>query len=295
MENFQLTSEDGSISACYRWPLANGTPKGTVVVAHGMGEHAMRYTRLAEALANAGYETFALDHRGHGKTAADPTLLGILGTGGWRGVVDDYAHLVGHVRSLWPDLPLVVLGHSLGSFVVQDFLLDHATEVDAAVLSASSALDQVKVIVDPTAPLDPAMLNAPFSPGRTDFDWLSRDEAEVDAYLADPLCGFGLESVGLASWLAASDRLANPAMLEGIGAGFPIYLVAGGADPINAGYAWLDILAARYEAAGVALTRAYYDEARHEVFNEVNRDDITQRMIIWIATVQRRASPSAAS
>ncbi|MHB8466470.1 MAG: alpha/beta fold hydrolase [Acidimicrobiales bacterium] len=295
MERFRLTAEDGSSSACYRW-APGGSPAAVVVLAHGMGEHALRYDRLALALGATGYETFALDHRGHGRTATGAKDLGVLGAGGWRSVVDDYARLVTHARSVRPDVPAVAFGHSFGSFVVQDFLLDHGARVDAAVLSGSSALDQVKVLVDPTAPMDLTTLNAPFAPARTDFDWLSRDDAEVDAYIADPLCGFGLEPAGLSSWLAAADRLVDPAALVGIGAGFPIYLVSGGSDPINASYAWLDILADRYVAAGVTVTKAYYDGARHEVFNEVNRDEITNNLVAWLGGVdRRRPEPSAAS
>lgn len=278
---FRLDGSDGVTNECYRWS-PDGSPRGVVVIAHGMGEHAHRYARLAEALAEHGLETFALDHRGHGRTAPDATQLGVLGTAGWNGVVNDYARLVEQARSLQPDMPVVALGHSMGSFVVQQFLLDHAAEVDAAVLSGSAALDEVKVIVDPTVPLDLSLLNAPFVPARTDFDWLSRDEAEVDAYVADPLCGFGLDADALRSWMDNSDRLADPTALAAIGDGFPIALVAGGQDPVNASYAWLAPLAARYEAAGMTVTRMFYDEARHEVFNEVNRDEITSDLIAWL-------------
>lgn len=285
--SFRLEGQGGLTSACYRWSPP-GDPRAVVVIAHGMGEHARRYGRLAEALADRGMESFALDHRGHGSTASGEDELGVLGAAGWGGVVDDYAALVAHGRSLRPGVPIVALGHSMGSFVVQQFLLDHAAEVAAAVLSGSAALDEVKVIVDPTVPLDLALLNAPFAPARTDFDWLSRDEAEVDAYVADPLCGFGLDAAALGSWLPTSDRLADPTALDAIRDGFPIALVAGGDDPVNAGYAWLDPLEARYQAAGLEVTKLYYDGARHEVFNEVNRDEITADLVAWLETAIAR-------
>ena len=287
--NFRLDGDDGEANECYHWS-PDSPPRGVVVIAHGMGEHALRYARLAETLAEHAIESFALDHRGHGRTAADATQLGVLGTAGWNGLVDDYARLVAHARSLHAGVPIVALGHSMGSFVVQQFLLDHSPEVAAAVLSGSAALDEVKVIVDPTAPLDLTLLNAPFVPARTDYDWLSRDEAEVDAYVTDPLCGFGLDPAALISWLANSERLADPAALGAIRDGFAIALVAGGDDPVNAGYSWLDPVADRYEAAGLDVTKMYYDGARHEVFNETNRDEITSNLLAWLDGVLSHAA-----
>ncbi len=204
--SFRMEGE-GAGNQCYRWS-PEGVPHAVVVIAHGMGEHAGRYARLAEEFVRHGLETFALDHRGHGRTAAHEGELGVFGPAGWDGVVDDYARLVAQGRSLRPGVPVVVLGHSMGSFVVQQFLLDHAAEVDAAVLSGSAALDEVKVIVDTTTPLELSMLNAPFVPARTDFDWLSRDEAEVDAYLADPLCASGSTPPG--SPRGSPTRTASP-------------------------------------------------------------------------------------
>jgi alpha-beta hydrolase superfamily lysophospholipase len=292
---FRLDGDDGTSLASYRWSPAT-SPEGVVVIAHGMGEHAQRYRRLANELATASFESFALDHRGHGHTARSASELGVLGAGGWRSVVADYRKLVDHARGERPGIPMIAFGHSLGSFVIQDFLLDHPRSVDAAVLSGSSALEQVRVLVDPTAPMDLTILNAPFAPARTDFDWLSRDEQEVDAYIADPLCGFGLDPAGLSSWLVEADRLADPERVERIGRGFPLYIVAGGADPINAGYSWLNVLTDRYEAAGLDVTKAFYDDARHEVFNESNRDEITSELIGWLRNVvRRRASASIAN
>lgn len=281
--DFRLGEGDRS-SACYRWSPSTD-PASVLVLAHGMGEHAQRYGRLADALAERRIETFALDHKGHGQTAQGPDDLGKLGPEGWPAVVDDYRRLVEHARDERPGVPVIAFGHSLGSFLVQEFLLDHSDLVAAAVLSGSSALDQVKALVDPSAPVDLTAFNAPFAPARTDFDWLSRDEAEVDLYINDPLCGFGLDPDALRSWLAGADRLADPSALSAIRDGFPVYLVAGGADPVNAGYAWLDLVAERYEKAGLSVTKAYYDDARHEVFNETNRDEITANLITWIEDV----------
>ena len=107
--------------------------------------------------------------------------------------MDDIGGLSARIRDDRPGLPLVLLGHSMGSFAVQQYLLRHSWEVDAAVLTGTAVIDLLEPALDLNQPLDLTMFNAPFAPARTDYDWLTRDDAIVDAYVADPLCGFGLD------------------------------------------------------------------------------------------------------
>jgi alpha-beta hydrolase superfamily lysophospholipase len=111
---------------------------------------------------------------------------------------------VGLQHAEHPDLPLVLLAHSMGSFAVQQYLLDHSDEVTAVALTGTGLLDLIEPAMDLDQPLELAMFNAPFAPARTDYDWLSRDEAQVDAYLADPHCGFGLDMEGAKAMFAAA-------------------------------------------------------------------------------------------
>ena len=171
---FTLTSADGEEVFVYRWS-GDEAPRAVVQIAHGMGEHAARYARVAEALVGAGYVVYANDHRGHGRTAGTADRHGDLGAGGWNGLIDDMSALTAHARKEHPGLPLVLLGHSMGSFALQQYLLDRSGDIDAAVLSGTTAVDVIAPGIDTSQPADLSAFNAPFEPARTEFDWLSRD------------------------------------------------------------------------------------------------------------------------
>jgi alpha-beta hydrolase superfamily lysophospholipase len=273
---------DGTALCVYQWASA-GAARGVVHLAHGMAEHTGRWTRLAEALRDDGWAVYAHDHRGHGRSVASPAGLGVFGPDGWNALVADLSAVHASIRARHPALPVVAFGHSMGSYAVQQLVLDESASLAAVVLSGSSALDQVTAGVDPSEPLSLSAFNAPFEPARTPFDWLSRDTAEVDAYVADPYCGFTVGAPAVADMAAAASRLADPAALAAIRKTLPFYVVAGDADPLNAGMALLELLAGRYRAAGLTdVTLRGYPGARHELFNEINRDDVTRDLLAWL-------------
>jgi alpha-beta hydrolase superfamily lysophospholipase len=286
---FTFPSADGLAIFTYRWSDPTvATDAGVVQIAHGMGEHAARYARLAEALTGAGWTVYANDHRGHGRTAGHNQVgdggLGDFGRDGWNGLVDDVGRLNQRIAEERPGRTRVLLGHSMGSFAVQQFILDHSADIDAVVLSGTTTVDLAVSTFDPDQPADLTGLNAGFAPARTDFDWLSRDEAEVDLYVADPFCGFGIDAAATRSMVAAAARLGDPDALAGIRSDLPLYLVAGSADPLNADLALLQLLEQRYRDAGLTdITTDYHQGARHEVFNETNRDEVTTHLLSWLA------------
>lgn len=282
---FTITSADGEEVFVYRWVGADD-PTAIVQIAHGMGEHAARYKRLGEALVAEGYVVYANDHRGHGRTAGDPARHGDLGTAGWAGLVDDMSAVTTAAREEHPGRPLVLLGHSMGSFALQQYLLDRSGDIDAAVLSGTSAIDIIAAGIDTTQPADLTAFNAAFEPARTEYDWLSRDEAEVDRYIADPACGFGVDVDGMSEMMAGGAALADPDRLAGIRFDLPIYLFSGDADPLAGGGALIQMVADRYRSSGVAdVTVRLYPEARHETLNETNRDEVTADLIEWLGRV----------
>lgn len=280
--SFTFTGRDGTELAGYRWE-PSGPAKAVVQLAHGMGEHAGRYGRLAEALNEAGYAVYADDHRGHGRTAPSADQLGSFGPGGWDAVVDDLGVLAAVARTDHPGVPLVLVGHSMGSFALQCFLLDHSAELDGAVLSGTTAVDVIAGAIDPEQPADLTLFNAPFEPARTAYDWLSRDGDEVDLYVADPLCGFGVDAAGTAGMFGWGPALADPERLGAIRSDLPIYVLSGEADPLAGGGALVTMVADRYREAGVAEVKVdLYPGARHEVFNETNRDEVTANLVAWL-------------
>jgi alpha-beta hydrolase superfamily lysophospholipase len=282
---FTFTAEDGTEIAAYRW-TGDRPPKAIVQIAHGMGEHAARYRRLAEALTGAGYVVYANDHRGHGRTAGSPEHFGDLGPGGWSGLLSDLGTLGALARTEHPGIPLVLLGHSMGSFALQTYLLDHSADLDAAVLSGTSAVDVIAGAIDPAQEVDLSVFNAAFEPARTEYDWLSRDEAEVDAYIADPACGFGLNATSNADMIALAGETADNTRIGAIRPDLPIYLLSGAADPLAGGGALIELVADRYREAGVRdVTAVVYPGGRHELFNETNRDEVTEQLITWLDRV----------
>ena len=283
---------DGVVIHGFTWEdPARSEPVGTVQIAHGMGEHAARYARLAEALTQAGWVVYANDHRGHGRSAVGDHIgvggLGDLGAGSWNGLVDDVGRLNQLIAAEQPG-PRVLLGHSMGSFAAQQYVLDHSADIDGLVLSGTTAVDLAVATFDADAPADLTALNAAFEPGRTEYDWLSRDDAEVDKYVADTFCGFGLDQPATRGLIEAGPRLGDPDALAGIRSDLPLYLVAGSADPLNLELALLELVEQRYRDAGVTdITTDYHQDARHEVFNETNRDEITEHLLAWLGRFSR--------
>jgi alpha-beta hydrolase superfamily lysophospholipase len=278
--SFTFTAADGTQIAAYRWDPA-GQPTAAVQITHGMGEHARRYEHVAQALTDVGYVVYAQDHRGHGATA-DADDLGNLGAGGWTGLVDDIGELGAVVRAEHPGLPLILLGHSMGSFAVQQYLLDHGADVDGVALTGTAVIDLLEPALDLDQPLDLAMFNAAFQPARTDYDWLSRDEAVVDAYVADPLCGFGIDTASAKTMFVGARRLADPGQVAVLRCDLPVYIAVGESDPVNGGLTLLYPLADRLKDAGLTdVTVVTYPGARHEILNETNSAEVIGSLIAW--------------
>jgi alpha-beta hydrolase superfamily lysophospholipase len=287
---FSYKSSDGTQITAYRWDPA-GEPKAVIQLTHGMGEHAQRYDHVARTLNDSRFTVYAQDHRGHG-ASADPDALGDLGQGSWAALVDDIGLLSAHIRAEHPGLPLILVGHSMGSFAVQQYLLDHSADVDGVVLTGTAAIDVLEPMLDLDQPLDLAMFNAPFQPARTDHDWLSRDETIVDAYIADPYCGFGIDVESAKQMFVGARRVADPDAVSAMAPDLPVYIAVGEADPVNGGLALLAPLISRYAAAGLAdVTVRTYPDARHEILNETNRGDVIGELITWVDGVVTSPRP----
>jgi alpha-beta hydrolase superfamily lysophospholipase len=296
-------ARDGMTISYRRWAPSED-PSAIIVVAHGMSEHGGRYERLATELVDRGWAVYAPDHRGHGATAAS-TGVGRAGPAGVTGTVEDLLDLVALAREESGDLPVVLVGHSMGAMVAQAFAVRHGGELAGLALSGSGGYAETLPdlaammqgmaegpMADEPVPMLP-LFNAAFEPGRTDYDWLSRDEAEVDAYLADPLCGeempmtFGFTAQLMGVVLEAMS-------LEGIAAlptDLPVLLLTGEQDPASEMAVNVRALEHHLQDAGLEVEAHYYPGARHEVLNETNRDEVTADLVTWIEGVLAASGP----
>ena len=275
-QRFRYEGADGAGLAGFRWS-GSAKPKAVIQLAHGAGEHAMRYFGPLGPIVEAGYIVYAADHRGHGMTSG-MTTLGDFGPGCAPAAVDDMAVLARLIREREEGLPLVLFGHSMGAMFSQAWLLEHSTLIDALVLSGTRG----------PGPRPAGGPNAAYATPRTDYDWLSRDVAEVDKYIADPFCGIRFAPDSQASFTALRERPVVGEALAGVRKGLPVYVFVGDADPINQNLAALTPLVDGYRAAGLDVTLKVYPGGRHEMLNETNRGEVVGDLLAWLdATVRR--------
>lgn len=261
----------------YVW--AASQPKAVLQLVHGLGEHALRYQRLAEDLVEAGYTVWADDHRGHGATGmeqygGDASRLGRLGPGGLRATIAQVQQLSAIAREENPGLPLVMIGHSWGSLMTQIILNRSSEQLDGVVLSG-------------TALRTPTQMNSGdlnkrhrHTGTRTPYEWLSRDPATVAAANADPLM-FVARAVQQFGVIDAAKLLGRPA--RNIQHDVPVLILIGSDDPLG-GETSVSLLAADYvNRSGLSDVRAIvYRDARHEVFNETNRGEVVDDLLRWL-------------
>lgn len=290
--SFTHRTEDGTDVYVHGW--STPAPKAIVHVLHGMGEHGARYARLAALLNDAGFAVYAHDHRGHGRTARPEDLGHLADDDGFGALIRD-AHAVNRaIAAKHPGLPIVLLAHSMGSFVGQALLFAHPDDFVGCALSGSSGsppliaragrivarLERIRQGKRGKSLLLRALsfddFNKKFAPNRTRFDWLSRDHKEVDLYVDDPLCGFASTNQTWVDLLDALDTLVHvPENQARIPKDKPIYLFAGDKDPVGEMGASVKRLFAAYRAQGLTdVTLRLYPNARHETLNETNRDEV---------------------
>jgi alpha-beta hydrolase superfamily lysophospholipase len=171
-----------------------------------------------------------------------------------------------------PGLPLILMGHSMGAMFAQAYLLDHAALIDALVLSGTAG----------PGPRNPAGPNSAYANPRTDYDWLSRDETEVDTYIADPFCGIKFTPASAASFASLRERELSPEALAGLPRGLPVYVFVGDEDPINQNLTRLTPLVDAYRTAGLDVSLKVYPGGRHEMLNETNRDAVVADLLAWL-------------
>ncbi len=297
---FQLPSKDSHVIYAKCWQHPTLPSKAIVHLIHGMAEHIHRYDRLAGVLANQGITVYAHNQRGHGETC-QPDQLGFYAVNdGWQKLQDDISVLHTEIRQHHHTAPLVVFGHSMGSFVALRYLIDQGSAVNGAILSgcnysprwlyrlaASVArLEKVRLggkghsaIIDA---LTFKSFNKTFKPNRTDFDWLSRDIEQVNRYVDDPLCGFpSTVQLWLDFFTGVSQLLSNQC-LRAIPNDLPIHIMGGADDPAS-GQKNLLALKEKLQKIGLRdVTHQIYPGGRHEMLNEINYNEVIGDIIAWL-------------
>ena len=293
----QFSAGDGTRISYRRW-LPTGTPKTVLQVVHGAAEHSGRYDRFAKLAVASGYAVYATDHRGHGRTRLRSGKTGDAGPDAWNRMVEDEIAFSQRLRTAHPGAKLVLFGHSLGSFMAQDYIERRADLLDGLILSGTSygppppaaLIDALNEAVQKDPLGDSAVwaglfrdFNKPFN-GTTGFEWLSRDADEVKKYTTDPLSGFAFTNELTRDIFVGFARMRDPALEARIPKTLPVLVIQGELDPVGENLVGTRRLVERYNALGLTrIETHYYPGARHEVLNETNRGEVQRDVLAWLA------------
>jgi alpha-beta hydrolase superfamily lysophospholipase len=294
----QLTANDDHRISVYDWRAGDDSmPTAVIQVLHGLGEHALRYASFATACNERGISVVAHNHRGHGSLE---NFGHFADSNGWNKVIADVLQVRQHVAVQYPKVPVILMGHSMGSYIAQCFVMRHGGNNAALILSASTLRSRAELRKAHMAAtvfarltgkrrvspflnkLALGKLNDAFGPARTGYEWLTRDEKEVDKYVADPLCG-GHYTNQL--WSDLTDcllEISAAKAFESVRSDMPILITGGSSDPLG-GQSGLTRLAEAYRQSGHDdVTLTIYPDGRHEMLNESNRDEVMTDIIEWV-------------
>lgn len=292
LTNFYFSDSSGKNIYVNKWVDESIVPKAVVQISHGMAEHSLRYDDFAKFLNKHGFIVYANDHRGHGKTSPDE--LGYMGEGdAFNLILENVNDLTTIIKKENPDLPVYLLGHSMGSFISLRYSQLYGNNIDGLILSGSNGNQKfmfkigeiiAKREMDKYGPkakgykmekLSFGAFNGYFKPNKTNFDWLTRDENIVNQFIADPLCGNAHSNsyyYYLLKGLRTNHKKEN---LEKIPKNLPILIVSGEADPV--GLMGKGVKRLYNSLVEIGINSVYiklYKNARHEILNELNKDEV---------------------
>ena len=299
MEEFYLASNGAGRIHCGLWE-PEGTARAVVQIIHGIAEHIGRYEQFAQFLTQRGIVVCADDHMGHGLSVEAGGTYGYF-SGGWMAAVADERALYEEMKRRYPDLPYIMLGHSMGSFLLRTYLYTYPGELTGAIISGTGwqpkaalkaglalcRLEQLRLGETGCSSLLKELMfgayNKKFKPNRTPNDWICSDEAVVDAYTNDDLCGFDA-TVGLTrDMLTGISMNQKPENLRKMDKDLPVLFVSGMQDPVGTmGEGVLHCIDAFKRAGLRNVTIRLYPEGRHEMLNEVNRTEVYADVLSWL-------------
>lgn len=299
-EDFWYDSKGaGKIHGC-RW-TPEESPKAVVQIVHGIAEFVERYDEFAAYLNGLGFLVVAEDHMGHGQSVGENGIQGYF-HGGWFTAVEDTMTLLRETQAAYPDIPYVLFGHSMGSFMARTILCKYPDSgISAAVICGTgwqpaALLPPVTRFIEavcrkdgedkPSAFLENLVFgsyNKRVEHPRTAYDWLSRDAKIVDAYIAHPMCGFTPTAGLLREMMKGLTYIEKPAHLEAMKKDLPVFFVAGGDDPVGSYGKGVRHTVSEFKKAGMTdVSCRIYPLCRHEILNEINRQEIFEDIGGWI-------------
>lgn len=302
-KEFSFLNSIGMSIFTRKWEPDLSPFKGIVLIIHGISEHSGRYAAFAEALTNTGYIVYAHDQRGHGKTTENQETQGYAGGDGWNLLVRDVQELIELAKKENPGLPLFILGHSMGSFILRHYMHQYKDSqgVKGFILSGTGGSSKIMlamarflcaIVIKKNGKMDKSKLiqeltfkdfNARCVENRNGFDWLSRDIKEVDKYVEDDLCGQVCTVSFYNDFFGGIMEVQKKSNINNISKDIPILIFSGQMDPVGHYGKMTTSLVQSYKAVGIQdITYKLYENARHEMLNEINRDEVIQDIIRWM-------------
>ncbi|HBH3568340.1 TPA: alpha/beta hydrolase [Clostridioides difficile] len=300
--NFTFKGEEGLDIYTYKWEDENiKKPKAVIQIAHGMAETAQRYETFAKVLTKNGYIVYINDHRGHGKTAKIIENVGHLAEKeGFRCLVEDMYTLTNIIKKENEDLPIYLFGHSMGSFASQRYIMDYSNNLSGLILCGSNGkqgiiLNLAHLIINREIKKygrrsKSNKINNLIFGGeiirrneKTKFDWLSRDKEQVEKYINDPFCGVVCSCGFFYDLVQGLKEIEDKENLKKVPLDIPIYIISGDKEPIGKNGKGVLRLRDRYIKLGVKdVTCKLYKDGRHELLNEINREEVFEDIICWL-------------
>lgn len=300
IESFTFESSIGTKIYAQKWTNEKMKPRGVVQLVHGMQEHIGRYDEFAKVLTNHGFIVVAHDHLGHGHTAKSEEELGHFAKkDGWKHLVEDVHILQNIIKQQYPDIPYIIFGHSMGSLVVRTYLTKYQDKVSGAIISGTSGQKAgllvgqflTKLIILLKGERYRSLLleylitgsfNKKFKPNRTKADWTTRDEQVVDKYQKDPLCGKNFTASSYLELLKGTYYLSKQKNINKT-INIPMYLFSGDKDPVGEMSKGVIRVYNMLQKAGLKdVTIRLFKDGRHEMLNEINKDEVYFYLLKWI-------------
>jgi alpha-beta hydrolase superfamily lysophospholipase len=287
----------------YKWPANKNTPlKGVIQISHGVGEHAGRYQPIAKILQREGYEVYANDHRIHGKSAKNDAFLGFYdGDDYFSDALNDMRHLTDIIKKEHPNKKIILFGHSMGSLLSREYATKYGGDLEALILSGTAnfmkglgsfgllsaqflgKLNGKHRSNEFLKNLFFTQFNKKFKPNRTKVDWISSDENQVDLFEADPL---RIEDFSLSVFLdllKGSKKVNQISTFKNTPKNLPLFIFSGDKDPVGEMGKGVEKVTNKYQKSGIKdITLKLYKGGRHEMLNEVNKNEVEQDVINWL-------------